>query len=275
MEQLIVMKRRIKAVETIKKVTHAMRLISMSSHTRLREKKKSLTEYKDTFESLWSSVRAVLPPEKEHPYKGTPRHLIIMVGSQKGLCGTFNSSLFKYFETQHPKLKKYYHFITIGHFAVEYLKRRKIIPLASYPAFTPEHFVTIAQAATDLIVHSPLPYQTVTVYSNVEKSFFVQQPQKHEIYPLSAPELSQSGTTYLFEQSPKLLRKTLSNLLLSVSLQDLLFDSLLAEQAARFISMDASTRNADNLITTMKLDYNKVRQASITRELTELSATLL
>lgn len=96
MEQLIVMKQRIKAVETIKKVTHAMRLISMSSHTRLLEKKKNLTEYKETFESLWGSVQAVLPPIKEGPTRGTPKQLIILVSSQKGLCGTFNTALIKW-----------------------------------------------------------------------------------------------------------------------------------------------------------------------------------
>ena len=274
MEQLIVMKRRIKAVETIKKVTHAMRLISMSSHTRLLNKKKNLTEYKETFESLWASVRSVLPPEEEKEVLGPSRHLVIVVGSQKGLCGTFNVNLFKFFEQQVPKLTNNLHFIGIGHFAVEYLKRRKVVQLASYPTFAPDQFVPIAQAVIDLLVQSPVTYQTVTVYSNTEKTFFVQQPQTSEIFPLSAPEVSESQTTYLFEQSPKLLRTTLSNLLLSVSLQDLLFNSLLAEQAARFISMDASSRNADNLITTMQLDYNKVRQAEITRELTELSSTL-
>ena len=274
MEQLIVMKQRIKAVETIKKVTHAMRLISMSSHTRLLGKKKSLTAYKETFESLWSSVHRELPPIKEEPTRGTPKHLIVLASSQKGLCGTFNTTLFKFFEKQHPKLNRNIHLIGIGKYAVEYLRRRKATQIAAYPQFTPEKFVQVAQAVTDLIVSGPIRYASVTVYSNKEKTFFVQQPQETLVYPLSVPEVSESDTSYLFEQSPKLLRSTLSNLLISVSLQDLLFDSLLAEQAARFISMDSSTRNADNLLTTMRLDYNKVRQAAITRELTELSATL-
>ena len=270
------MKQRIKAVETIKKVTHAMRLISMSSHTRLLEKKKNLTEYNETFKSLWASVQSILPPMQQEITHGTQRHLIIVIGSQKGLCGAFNTSLFKVVEQHNPKLRKHQYVIGIGHLAVEYLRRQKVTQLASYSTLNPEKFVSIAQAITELIIDGPFSYQTVTVYSNKEKTFFVQQPQKVEIFPFTSPPQDDTtvDTDFLFEQSPKLLRDTLQNLLLSVSLQDLLFESLLAEQAARFISMDASTRNADSLITTMKLGYNKVRQATITRELTELSATL-
>ncbi len=180
------------------------------------------------------------------------------------------------FEQQMPKLNKKHHYIGVGQFALDYLKRHKVVSLASYANVTQNHIVSIAQAVTDLIMENPLTYRTVTVYSNSEKTFFVQQAKRTEIFPFPAPALdhNESHTSYLFEQSPELLRDTISRLLLFVSLQNLLFESLLSEQAARFISMDTSTRNADNLITSMKLGYNKVRQAGITRELSELSATL-
>lgn len=275
MEQLIVMKQRIKTVETIKKVTHAMRLISMSSHTRLLDKRKHLEEYQHTFQELWSSVQHVLSPLPENLHDDYAKDLCIIVSSQKGLCGTFNTSLFKFFEQDVPKVPKHMHIIAIGQFAADYLKRHKVTPLASYTTLSPQHFVSIAQAVTNLIMENPTMYRTVTAYGNREKTFFVQQPHKTILYPFKTPDTrKESQTPYLFEQSSELLRDTISRLLLSVSLQHLLFESLLSEQAARFISMDTSTRNADNLITTMKLGYNKVRQAGITRELSELSATL-
>ena len=62
MAQLITMRQRIKAVETIKKITHAMRLISMSSHSRLRHKKIHLETYKNAFQALWSRVKHLVPP---------------------------------------------------------------------------------------------------------------------------------------------------------------------------------------------------------------------
>ena len=275
MEQLIVMKRRIKAVETIKKVTHAMRLISMSSHTRLNDKKAALSAYKKTFENLWNSVRTVLPPAEKRPE--THAQLSILVGSEKGLCGTFNTNLLKYFNQQQGPLTKDMHIIGIGAHAVKYLQQKNCIPVASYEPLTKNSFVSIAQAVTNHIMNSPFVYRTATVYSNKQKTFFVQQPHESVIYPLTDPVTdpkTKSETDYLFEQSPELLRTTLSSLYLSIAMQELLFESLVSEQAARFISMDGSTRNAENLLTSLKTDYNKIRQASITRELTELSATL-
>jgi F-type H+-transporting ATPase subunit gamma len=273
MEQLIIMKQRIKTVETIKKVTHAMRLISMSSHTRLLEKRKDIVSYKKACEKLWSSVYPSLPASSGYTSE-EPKELVILVGSQKGLCGGFNTSLFKFFEGSNPKASKHTHLIAVGQFSADYLKRHKINPVASYPVFTLEQFIPIAQAISDLIMSDSIKYKTVTVYHTIEKTFFVQQPRKTVIYPFNNPSQESDPQEYLFEQSPELLRDMISNLLLFVSLQNILFESLLSEQAARFISMDTSTRNADNLITSMKLGYNKIRQASITRELSELSATL-
>jgi F-type H+-transporting ATPase subunit gamma len=268
------MKRRIKAVETIKKVTHAMRLISMSTHTKLQEKRTFLTAYKNAFESLWASMQHRLPtvadtrPMDPHP-------LIILVGSQKGLVGTFNTNLFRQLEKDHHSLTEL-NFIGIGKHAIDYLNRKKATILATYKDVTVDHFVSISQAVTDILVNSPLQYPSTFAYSNFPKSFFIQQPMVTKILPLVEPTVSKDiqKIEYSFEQSPEELRDTLRSLLISVTLQELLYSSILSEQAARFISMDASTRNAENLLTDMKLDYNKLRQASITRELTELTATL-
>jgi len=276
MEQLIVMKQRIKTVETIKKVTHAMRLISMSSHARLLEKRKHLEAYQKTFQELWNAIRPVISTQQEAVHDEHAKDLCILVSSYKGLCGTFNTSLFKYFEQQVHKIPKRMHFVAIGQPAADYLKRNKVTPIASYTSLTPQHFVPIAQAVTSLIMNNPVLYRSITVYSNKEKTFFVQLPHKTVLYPFQCNQHPESmQEPILFEQSPETLRNTTRSLLVSVSLQRILFESLLSEQAARFLSMDTSTRNADNLITTMKLGYNKVRQASITRELSELSATLL
>ncbi len=274
MEQLAHMKRRIKAVETIKKVTHAMRLISMSTHTKLQDKRSFLTSYKETFQSLWASVSTGLP-KIEDTRRLDPHQLIILVGSQKGLVGTFNSNLFKQLEKDHRSFKNLY-FIGIGKHAIDYLTRKKAITLATYDTLTVDHFVSIAQAITDILINSPLQYPSTTIYSNFAKSFFIQLPTQTKLLPLVEPELSADTpqTEYTFEQSPEELRDTLKSLLISVTLQEALYDSMVAEQASRFVSMDASTRNAENLLTSMKLDYNKLRQASITRELTELTATL-
>lgn len=270
MAQLITMRQRIKAVETIKKITHAMRLISMSSHSRLRHKKIHLETYKNAFQALWSRVKHLVAPTPPAGECSQP-DLIILVASQKGLCGTFNSTLFKYFEHEQPIENQ--HFIGIGGYAIDYFKGHNKVMLASYNNFSASQFVPIAQSVADLILQSPTQYKQVMVYSNYQKNFFVQRPKKTCISHLveEQPPGTQEPVDYLLEQSPEELSKTIQQLMLTVTLEELLYDSLLAEQAARFLSMDSSTRNADNLLIEMKLEYNKTRQAGITRELTELA----
>ena len=170
-------------------------------------------------------------------------------------------------------------FIAVGKYAIDYLTQHNKIIFASYNNFSSSNFVSIAQAITAIILHNPEFYATVTVYSNYQKSFFMQRPRKSIIYPLpeiARPAQSQEQTEeYLFEQSPEELGATIRQLMLTVSLEELFFDSLLAEQAARFLSMDSSTRNADKLLIEMKLEYNKKRQAAITAELTELATSII
>lgn len=276
MAQLITMRQRIKAVETIKKITHAMRLISMSSHTRLRHKKIHLERYKNAFQSLWSRIAHVITPSTQQ-HTTAKKNLIILAGSQKGLCGTFNTSLFKFFEAERPHTQNH-EFIAIGKHALDYLRQHNIHTVVSYSQFTVAQFVPIAQAITAFIIQNAEQYETVSIFANYQKNFFVQKPRQTVIYPLvdndQGSETPEQLTEYIFEQSPEELSATIRQLMLTVSLEEILFDSLLAEQAARFLSMDSSTRNADKLLVAMKLEYNKTRQAAITAELTELATTV-
>lgn len=149
--------------------------------------------------------------------------------------------------------------------------------IASYQEFSASNFVALSQSIADIISTNPNLYAQARVISNYQKSFFVQKPRTTQIFPLAetaATETKEISEEFLFEQSPEELSTTIRHLMLVVTLQELFFEALLAEHAARFLSMDSSTRNADNLLVEMKLEYNKSRQAAITRELTELSTNV-
>ena len=98
-------------------------------------------------------------------------------------------------------------------------------------------------------------------------SFLLPIEQENTAEPLSKDD-------YLWEQSPNDLLDQLAYQTLEVQLHYLLFESLLAEHAARFISMDNATRNAQSLLEETQLQYNKLRQAKITKELTELVSNI-
>src|SRR5437867_3373785 len=120
------MRQRIKTIETIKKITHAMRIISMSSRAHLQLKEKSLRMYSHTIEALYSSLAAYIPTWRNpilHPESPTTTSmLVLLVGSQKGLCGTFNTNLFKFFDEKKAKFDNAVYYV-IGKKAIEYFMR--------------------------------------------------------------------------------------------------------------------------------------------------------
>ena len=123
-----------------------------------------------------------------------------------------------------------------------------------------------------------VPSDTVTLYYNFPKTFFAQLPMFFQLIPfkehITSDQKSTLNEPYHWEQDPNDVLGTLAHRFMQSIIQEILFQSLIAEQAARFIAMDSSTRNASNLLDEMQLDYNKLRQAKITRELTDLVASL-
>jgi F-type H+-transporting ATPase subunit gamma len=115
------------------------------------------------------------------------------------------------------------------------------------------------------------------VISNYSASIFLQKP--HEtILPLTFTEekdIPADHLDYALEQPYSEIVDYVSKLTLKTQIFQLLLESLRAENGARALAMDSSTRNAKNLLTEMKLVYNKLRQAKVTKELTELSSSLI
>lgn len=279
MSQLTLMRHHIKAVQTIRKITQAMRLISMSTHSRIKQFETPLHTYQKTILQLFIRARssaivdATLPEESVNAHD----HLFILIGSQKGLCGSFNSSLFSLFEKtiQHTPT---YRVITVGKRATNYMQKNNGDKLlAFYNTFALHNALTIAQNLMQEIMQSQQIYGKVSIVYNSAPSFFSQKPTVQQLIPttLHKQEVGQPQNAYDWEQPPQEVIAFLTQQYLLSQLQHALFQSLLAEHAARFISMDSSTRNANTMLEELLLTYNKLRQAKITRELTELSSFFL
>lgn len=287
MPQLIQMRQRIKAVETIEKITHAMQLISMSSHVRMRERKARVEEYHQTIQQLFHLIRRhVIKWDNALFYStnNTNNPLFIIIGAQKGLCGTFNTNLMSRFEKdmQH---KQFDHasLITVGKRTTDYIKPKlatfpiKLDLVQSYNDVTSHTISSIVTGLFNSIINTRTPYSHVIVYSNYPASFFMQKQNVTQLIPLAlknAPIQSFDETQeFIWEDDPQNILDALAHQYLQASLQSIIIQSLLAEHAARFVSMDNATRNAQSLRDTMRLQYNKLRQAKITKELTELSGS--
>lgn len=278
MSKLIHMRNRIQTIETIRKVTDVMRIISMSAHSRLKVKQEPLSQYLDTLKTFLAKAQKATPTwahEQLMPTGDNTNPLIIIIGSQKGLCGAFNTQLSKILNEyllQNPFA--HYTFSAIGKKPIEYLINHypdKLI--CSFPHVTSRNFITIAQELTDLIMMATPAYTSVTVISNVFKNFFTQKATITKLIPfdLAAVATTTAIKEYIWDETPSDILNKLAIQYIEAQFQYLIFQSLLSEHAARFLSMDNSTRNANTLLTDTKLEYNKIRQAKITTEITELT----
>jgi F-type H+-transporting ATPase subunit gamma len=280
MSKLIQMRNRIKTITTIRKITDVMRIISMSAHSRLKTKQEPLSNYLNELKSLFTKVQLATPSwtnERLMPRGEDNNPLIVVIGSQKGLCGGFNTQISKMIQSyiaQNPS--KNFHFTAVGKKPIDYLINNypdKLI--SSFPTLTARNFLTISQELTDMIMTATPAYTSVTIISNVFKNFFVQKATVTNLIPFDPTAISTQVTPptqeYIWDEAPHTILDALTMQYVEAQVQHLIFQSLLSEHAARFISMDNSTRNAHNLLNTTKLEYNKVRQAKITTEITELA----
>lgn len=296
MSQLIQLRQKIKAIQTTKKITHAVRLVSMSLYAKLERKnaylKKHSSAVKEMFVHLLSNAESWQSPLffPNDILDSSP--LFILVASTKGLCGSLNSNLFRYFdrtvfieEQQSPT------FITVGRKATRFIQENGVGSiLCSYQELTSTNFISITNDLIAKIAESKHSFSSVSFYSNKLKSFFVQQPHKTTLIPFELDSVSsqdqgdqesgfqqkdqnQSSDDVIWEQNHEEILDYVSVSFLRSSIMKLLFEALLAEQAARFIAMDSSTNNAQKYLDALILSYNKQRQSLITREVSELSAT--
>lgn len=281
MAQLIQMRQRIKAIETIKKVTHAMRLISMSMHSRLRGKSPLLKNYNDEIAKLFNKLRWIAPKWKSpitNPEESRGKNpLFILIGSQKGLCGNFNTELIKEFEKIMPQTElKKTNFISVGKKTVDYLAKQNVkSTVREFSEITTRNVTEISNEIVNIIVKAERPYSCVKILSNELRTFFIQKPNLVELIPIkddTDQDFSKEfNDNYIWYQKAEDLLDKIALQYIASNINATLMGSLLAEQAARFISMDSATRNAKNLLEETTLQYNKLRQAKITKELTELA----
>jgi len=281
MSKLIQMRNRIQTIETIKKVTDVMRIISMSAHSRLKTKQEPLSIYLDELKMLLAKVQQATPSWSHERLMPTNTHnnnaLIVVIGSQKGLCGGFNTQLSKFLnEYLGQQTATHYHFTAVGKKAIDYLiNNHPEKLLRSFPTLTARNFLSIAQELTDLVITATPVYTSVIIVSNVFKNFFVQKATITNLIPFDPTSINVTVTPpteeYIWDEEPHAILDTLAIHFIEAQFQHLIFQSLLSEHAARFISMDNSTRNANSLLAATKLEYNKVRQAKITTEITELT----
>jgi F-type H+-transporting ATPase subunit gamma len=295
MSQLVQLRRQIKSIQATKKVTHAVRLTSMSMYSKLESRFANTQQYAShtqdfltTLSQYSDSIKipALLPNK---PLEANP--LIIVIASSRGFCGGFNSTLFRYMEKNFFAPEKTQpNFIAIGQKATKFFKDSCYGPcICNYNELNSQNFILIANDLVERILTQTPSYSSVIAFSNTPKNFFIQRPQKTTLVPIpwdkqnkqpnKTEETDEVNSIQNNTEGMPILEQTLPEIInylaisyLKTSIAEILFKSLRAEYSARFLAMDSSTNNAEKILEQLILQFNKQRQALITREVSELAA---
>lgn len=206
------------------------------------------------------------------------RILYIVVGSDRGLCGGFNSNLFKLLEneirTKYPVQQQNggVSLICLGRKANEYFRKRGY-SIASGKSGIMDKLMFDQAASIMSQVRKSFEdgdYDVVYLVFNEFKSVIAQNRIITQLMPLQKPEEVQNQVYYLFEPSAEKMISRLLPLYLNNQLWKALVESYASEQGARMAAMDNATENAKEIVRQLKLTYNQARQAAITTEISEI-----
>ena len=278
---------RINSVKSTQKITSAMKMVAASKLRRAQQQAEAARPYADRMERMMSSVASSVigSPTAPKLMVGTGAdkvHLLVPVTADRGLAGAFNSNVGRATRNLARKLElegKTVKIYCVGRKGRDYLKRemgRLIIGDVSYAGKKRLEFSDaedIGVRITSMLNAGEIDVCTV-VYNRFQ-SVIAQITTEMQLIPMPMPEVSDtpaSGTTAQYDYEPD-EETILARLLpqnLNIQIYRAVLESAAGEHGARMTSMDNATRNAGDMIKRLTLNYNRARQANITRELIEI-----
>jgi len=275
---------RIGAIKNTSKITQAMRMVAAAKLRRAQDSIIAARPFADQLQKILSNLAAA-ETDFVHPFfegrKQVQSALLVVLSSDRGLCGSFNVSVLRalrervrQLEDAHPDIE-----ITIapvGKKAVQFFAKESFPIARNYPdVFTKLGFETaedIADLASDGFLAGR--FDVVEIVHSEFVSVIRQIVRTMQLLPI-LPSTGEGGTTaapvdYIFEPTKADILDALLPQYLRVQVWRSLLDSNAAEQAARMMAMENATSNANDLVSSLQLIYNRERQAAITKEMLEI-----
>lgn len=276
MSDIRTVKQRIKGIRNIQQITRAMKMVAA---VKFRKNQERLLKYRPFGESHRQMIGRILARSEsiEHPLlkenvRGNP--LIIIITSDKGLCGGFNHQIIREAEAamSRPGCEKTLIY-AIGRKGRDYFRKRGYNIWKYLSNETDKDFYQNALDLGTEIISAFLSgaFNKVTVVYSHFVSGMVQKPTRDELIPV--PKLlydEEFPREYAFEPSAREVLAVLLPLGIKLNIYRCLIETATAEQGARMTAMEAATDNAGDMIASLSLIYNKARQAAITKEIIEI-----
>jgi F-type H+-transporting ATPase subunit gamma len=279
MPSLIDIRRRIRSVKNMQQITKAMKMVSAAKLRRAQDRALASRPYSKIMGRVLSNIAAASVGSQdvaELPLlqvREEKRIQLIIVSSDTGLAGAFNSNLLRLaqkFIEEHGQAEL--RIETIGRKSRDYFRRRHMPLTGEYIGIVEKPTIEHAReiAAKMIALYSKAEVDAVYIIVNEFKSVMAPHLVTRKILPVELPEGGGEQIDYIYEQpAPELLSALLPRYV-EVSIYRAMLESISAYHAARMTAMDAASSNAGDVIHDLTLNLNRVRQASITREIIEI-----
>ena len=285
MASLLDMRRRIKSVKNTQQITKAMKMVAAAKLKRAQDRVTAARPFSRKMTEVLGGLSAKVADEFSHPLldaRGDEKYLIVLVSADKGLAGAFNANVIK---AAQAFLKengtKSAEMIPVGRKGRDFFKRRDILFKDEYIGLTGSGTAKLADALE--IARSII--KTFTEDTSIDKVFLVytefktvlsQKPVIEQILPIPRIEASAdddpvgADADYIYEQpAPEIFGKLLPKQV-ETQLYKSMLESVASEQGSRMTAMDSASKNAGELIDSLTLNMNRIRQAAITKEIIEV-----
>jgi F-type H+-transporting ATPase subunit gamma len=289
MPNLLDIRRRIKSVKNTQQITKAMKMVSAAKLKRAQDRVITARPFANKMSEVLAALASRTDENFHHPLldaRGDERYLLLLVTADKGLCGAFNTNLIKAAQTFiRENSSKQVELLTVGRKGRDFFRRRDFTIVGEYIGLTGKGRVDFSEAlevAGDVIKRfaEDEGIDKVFLIYNEFKSVMQQRVVIDQLLPVSrtkesepdpsTPAAERNLIDYVYEQSPAELFSVLLPRLVETQVFRALLESIASEQGARMTAMDSASKNARELIDSLTLNMNRVRQAAITNEIIEI-----
>ena len=278
------LKKRISSVKSTQKITKAMKMVAAAKLRRAQENAEKGRPYSDKMNNIILNLSNGITDKENAPKllagSGDNKiHLCVVLTSDRGLCGGFNTNIIKKAKSYFQKILnegKTIKIITVGSKGYDQLKRvykNNIIEKISFKDSKTINYLDAEKVGKIIIDNfEKKEFDVCTIFYNQFKNVITQIPQEQQIIPLKASEVEGESPEDNYEFEPE-EDEILSNLLpknISTQIFKAMLENSASEQGSRMSAMDNATRNAGEMVDELTIKYNRSRQAAITKELIEI-----
>ena len=277
MASLLDIRRRIRSVKSTQQITRAMKMVAAARLRRAQDRIFNARPYANQMMALLSSV-AARTTDRSHPLlaeRPIERQLLVLVTADRGLCGGFNTNLIRAAQIYLDEHRdRDISILAVGRKGRDYFVRRPVKIIGEHINIFGRLEFSQAQPIAQRIIelYTQEKVDSVDFIYNEFKSIMTQRVMVERYLPIKpiAPAQGESLIDYIYEQPAQEIFNSLLPRYVEIEVYRALLESQAAELAAKMTAMDAATNNAKDIIDSLTLYMNRVRQAAITREIIEV-----